>query len=36
MTAVHLLISLSDFVSAQRGLFTDFEKEALAVPDVQI
>jgi len=34
MTAVYLLISLRDFVSAQRGLLTDFENEALAVPGV--
>ena len=34
MTAVRLLILLRDFVSAQRGLFTDFENEALAVPGV--
>ncbi|KAL7395864.1 hypothetical protein ABVT39_024568 [Epinephelus coioides] len=34
MTAVRLLRSLREFVSAQRDLFTDFEKEALAVPGV--
>lgn len=34
MTAVRLLKSLRDFVLAQRGIFTDFEREALAVPGV--